>query len=61
MYFKFFYLFAVWFEPTDINLVGKLFSSDSWRKLTYTSPNMNELRSLAAYLKGAPQVLHNSK
>ncbi|ELT92573.1 hypothetical protein CAPTEDRAFT_219381 [Capitella teleta] len=42
----------VWFEPTDANLLPKLFSSGSWRHLTIASPNMNELRMLHACIQG---------
>ncbi len=45
-------LFSVWFEPTDISHVQKLFTSDAWKQITYSSPNMNELRMLNQNLHG---------
>lgn len=36
----------VWYEPTDFNKACKPFVSDSWRALTYISPNLGELRSM---------------
>ncbi|XP_023654009.2 uncharacterized protein [Paramormyrops kingsleyae] len=33
----------VWFEPTDVDKAIKPFLSESWKALTYTSPNLMEL------------------
>ncbi|XP_056137694.1 uncharacterized protein zgc:136858 [Lampris incognitus] len=33
----------VWYEPTDSNKACKPFLSDSWKSLSYTSPNLAEL------------------
>ncbi|XP_063052293.1 uncharacterized protein zgc:136858 [Engraulis encrasicolus] len=33
----------VWFEPTDADKASKPFLCDSWKALTYTSPNLAEL------------------
>ncbi|NXO01812.1 YOW5 protein, partial [Rhinopomastus cyanomelas] len=37
---------AVCYEPTDVNKASKPFLSDSWKALTYISPNMQELRAI---------------
>nr|XP_006133450.1 uncharacterized protein LOC102450984 [Pelodiscus sinensis] len=37
---------AVCYEPTDENKASKPFLSDSWRALTYISPNLRELRAI---------------
>ena len=37
---------SVWFEPTDMHLVGKIYSENQYKKLTYVSPNYNELVAL---------------
>ncbi|RLW01861.1 hypothetical protein DV515_00007772, partial [Chloebia gouldiae] len=37
---------AVCYEPTDENKASKPFLSDSWKALTYISPNMQELRAI---------------
>lgn len=34
---------AVWFEPTDADKACKPFLSESWKALSYTSPNLAEL------------------
>lgn len=34
---------AVWFEPTDADKACKPFLSESWKSLSYTSPNLTEL------------------
>lgn len=36
----------VWFEPTDVDKACKPFLSDSWKSLTYTSPNIGELKAM---------------
>lgn len=36
-------VFAVWYEPTDADKACKPFLSESWKVLTYTSPNLAEL------------------
>ncbi|XP_006633626.3 uncharacterized protein [Lepisosteus oculatus] len=36
----------VWYEPTDTNKACKPFLSDSWKSLTYTSPNLSELQAM---------------
>ncbi|XP_035257374.1 pseudouridine-metabolizing bifunctional protein C1861.05 isoform X2 [Anguilla anguilla] len=33
----------VWYEPTDTDKASKPFMSDSWKNLSYTSPNLAEL------------------
>ncbi|KAM6211891.1 uncharacterized protein WM294_004677 [Sarcoramphus papa] len=37
---------AVCYEPTDENKASKPFFSDSWKALTYISPNLQELRAI---------------
>ncbi|XP_060632823.2 uncharacterized protein [Anolis sagrei] len=37
---------AVCYEPTDVDKASKPFVSDSWRALTYISPNLRELRAI---------------
>ncbi|XP_054242993.1 uncharacterized protein LOC128971456 [Indicator indicator] len=37
---------AVCYEPTDENKASKPFISDSWKALTYISPNLQELRAI---------------
>ncbi|XP_009491267.2 uncharacterized protein LOC104038583 [Pelecanus crispus] len=37
---------AVCYEPTDDNKASKPFLSDSWKALTYISPNLQELRAI---------------
>ncbi|XP_042707704.2 uncharacterized protein LOC101947688 isoform X1 [Chrysemys picta bellii] len=37
---------AVCYEPTDENKASKPFLSDSWKALTYISPNLRELRAI---------------
>ncbi|XP_043944411.1 pseudouridine-metabolizing bifunctional protein C1861.05-like [Protopterus annectens] len=37
---------SVWFEPTDVDKACKPFLSDSWKSLTYTSPNIGELKAM---------------
>lgn len=34
---------SVWYEPTDADKACKPFVSESWKALTYTSPNLAEL------------------
>lgn len=34
------------YEPTDENKASKPFLSDSWKALTYISPNLQELRAI---------------
>lgn len=38
--------FEVCYEPTDENKASKPFLSDSWKALTYISPNLQELRAI---------------
>ncbi|KAM6960566.1 uncharacterized protein FYW47_009136 [Aplochiton taeniatus] len=38
--------FPVWYEPTDADKACKPFLSDSWKALSYTSPNLVELCSM---------------
>ncbi|XP_064011573.1 uncharacterized protein LOC135181955 isoform X2 [Pogoniulus pusillus] len=40
------YQLAVCYEPTDENKASKPFLSDSWKALTYISPNLQELRAI---------------
>ncbi|KAI7811979.1 uncharacterized protein zgc:136858 [Triplophysa rosa] len=37
------YSVPVWFEPTDADKACKPFLSESWKSLSYTSPNLTEL------------------
>ncbi|XP_056367784.1 uncharacterized protein LOC130263955 [Oenanthe melanoleuca] len=37
---------AVCYEPTDVNKASKPFLSDSWKALTFISPNLQELRAI---------------
>lgn len=37
---------TVWFEPTDSEKACKPFLSDAWKSLSYTSPNLAELRTM---------------
>lgn len=41
----------VLFEPTDIMQIDKLFNSNAWKKLTYVTPNINELQIFHHFLK----------
>ncbi|XP_040985423.1 pseudouridine-metabolizing bifunctional protein C1861.05-like isoform X2 [Aquila chrysaetos chrysaetos] len=41
---------AVCYEPTDENKASKPFLSDSWKALTYISPNLQELRAISRTL-----------
>ena len=52
---------SVWFEPTDISHVRKLFASDAWKRLTCSSPNMNELRMLHQNLHGRNHSVDKGK
>uniref|UniRef100_A0A671VAZ0 Zgc:136858 n=1 Tax=Sparus aurata TaxID=8175 RepID=A0A671VAZ0_SPAAU len=36
----------VWYEPTDSEKARKPFLSDSWKSLSYSSPNLTELRTM---------------
>ena len=45
----------VWFEPADVQLAHKVFQTDAWQKLTYTSPNLTELRVLHNSVVGSDQ------
>lgn len=38
--------FKVCYEPTDENKASKPFLSDSWKALTYISPNLQELKAI---------------
>ncbi|XP_013384651.1 pseudouridine-metabolizing bifunctional protein C1861.05-like [Lingula anatina] len=42
----------VWFDPTDLHKAEKPFHSDAFTKITYTSPNINELRHMRRGLMG---------
>ncbi|XP_071855180.1 uncharacterized protein [Apostichopus japonicus] len=46
----------VWFEPTCVSKAKKPFVSDTWRKISYASPNLNELRVMYAALEGEETV-----
>lgn len=48
---NYFKIVLVLFEPTDINQVEKLFNSNAWKKLTYVTPNINELQIFHHFLK----------
>ncbi|XP_053112226.1 uncharacterized protein LOC128327452 [Hemicordylus capensis] len=41
---------AVCYEPTDVDKASKPFFSDSWRALTWISPNLRELRAIVRTL-----------
>ena len=45
---------VVWFEPTDRHHVRKLFMSDAWKHVTYTSPNLSELEQLVVHTRQMP-------
>nr|XP_006820370.1 PREDICTED: pseudouridine-metabolizing bifunctional protein C1861.05-like [Saccoglossus kowalevskii] len=47
-----YYKVPVWFEPTCVVKCKKPFNSDSWKSLTYISPNVNELGSITELLDG---------
>ncbi|XP_009558828.2 uncharacterized protein LOC104058943 isoform X2 [Cuculus canorus] len=42
---------AVCYEPTDENKASKPFLSDSWKALTYISPNLQELKAINRTLR----------
>ncbi|XP_036424228.1 pseudouridine-metabolizing bifunctional protein C1861.05 isoform X2 [Colossoma macropomum] len=51
----------VWYEPTDADKACKPFLSDSWKDLSYTSPNLAELCTMSRTLHlPTPEVLPNS-
>ncbi|XP_072519956.1 uncharacterized protein [Salminus brasiliensis] len=51
----------VWYEPTDADKACKPFLSDSWKALSYTSPNLAELCTMNHTLHlPTPDVLPNS-
>ncbi|XP_011605810.2 pseudouridine-metabolizing bifunctional protein C1861.05 [Takifugu rubripes] len=51
----------VWFEPTDSDKARKPFLSDAWKALSYTSPNLAELRAMNETLGfQTPEVLPSS-
>ncbi|XP_073982860.1 uncharacterized protein isoform X6 [Rhodnius prolixus] len=37
----------IWFEPTELKKAAKPFSSELWKSITCTSPNLNELITIA--------------
>ncbi|KAK3854883.1 hypothetical protein Pcinc_038681 [Petrolisthes cinctipes] len=43
-------LFAVWYEPTDIDKASKPWVGGRGHLLSFASPNLNELRSICTYL-----------
>ncbi|XP_019345182.1 pseudouridine-5'-phosphate glycosidase isoform X4 [Alligator mississippiensis] len=49
----------VCYEPTDENKASKPFLSDSWRALTYISPNLRELRAINRTLGHPVPTVHN--
>ncbi|TSK28061.1 Pseudouridine-metabolizing bifunctional protein C1861.05 [Bagarius yarrelli] len=51
----------VWYEPTDADKACKPFVSESWKALSYTSPNLAELRTMNQTLcLPTPKVLPDS-
>ncbi|XP_026991445.2 pseudouridine-metabolizing bifunctional protein C1861.05 isoform X1 [Tachysurus fulvidraco] len=51
----------VWYEPTDADKACKPFVSESWKALSYTSPNLAELCTMnRTLLLPTPQVLPSS-
>ena len=48
-------VFTVWYEPTDLLKANKPFKSSAWEKLTYISPNLNELRLMYSAARGYDQ------
>ncbi|XP_035388171.1 pseudouridine-metabolizing bifunctional protein C1861.05 isoform X3 [Electrophorus electricus] len=51
----------VWYEPTDADKACKPFVSESWKALTYTSPNLAELCTMnQTLLLPTPKVLPSS-
>ncbi|XP_066505361.1 uncharacterized protein zgc:136858 isoform X2 [Hoplias malabaricus] len=51
----------VWYEPTDADKAGKPFLSDSWKALSYTSPNLTELCTMNHTLHlPTPEAFPNS-
>ncbi|CAM1311378.1 Uncharacterised protein g5665 [Pycnogonum litorale] len=46
------YNVPVWFEPTDAMKAVKPFRDDTWKKITYMSPNFNELVCIHSELSG---------
>ncbi|XP_013887823.1 pseudouridine-metabolizing bifunctional protein C1861.05 [Austrofundulus limnaeus] len=48
----------VWYEPTDVEKARKPFLSDAWKSLSYSSPNLAELRFMNKTLGiQTPEVL----
>ncbi|XP_034390908.1 pseudouridine-metabolizing bifunctional protein C1861.05 [Cyclopterus lumpus] len=51
----------VWYEPTDSEKASKPFLSDAWKSLSYSSPNLAELRTMNKTLGlPTPEVLPSS-
>ncbi|KAJ4937851.1 hypothetical protein JOQ06_002481 [Pogonophryne albipinna] len=51
----------VWYEPTDSDKACKPFLSDAWKSLSYSSPNLAELRTMNKTLGlPTPEVLPSS-
>ena len=44
------YVHVVWFEPTDVTHIWKLWETNIWNHLTYTSPNFAELQQMVAFM-----------
>ncbi|XP_029379574.1 pseudouridine-metabolizing bifunctional protein C1861.05 [Echeneis naucrates] len=52
---------SVWYEPTNPDKAGKPFLSDTWKSLSYTSPNLDELCTMNKTLGfPTPEVLPTS-
>ena len=52
---------SVWFDPADHFKAGKPFQTSAWKHITYTAPNMKELRKMHVAVKGAREELVNGK
>ncbi|XP_041474979.1 pseudouridine-metabolizing bifunctional protein C1861.05-like isoform X1 [Lytechinus variegatus] len=46
----------LWFEPTCVMKAMKVCQSDTWKSLTYTSPNFKELRQMYAAIEGEETI-----
>ena len=44
------------FEPADKHKASKVLMADTHEATVYATPNLNELRMMAAYLTGSPDV-----
>lgn len=51
----------VWFEPTDPRLAAKPFQTNLWKKITYTSPNYQELVTMVSCIHSGQSNFSHSE